>query len=442
MLELRPLQIQTQQLKMTTELRQAIHLLQYSTQELSDYIREQAMENPLMALEEPSVPPTPSASFSSTSSNSSEQRDPLSFIKQEEDSLQEDLLQQLRYLPLDQQQRRLTSHLVLYIEEDGYLREDLEMIAEECGVTEQAIHEALQIVQTLEPAGIGARHLRECLMLQIQRKASEKALAYTLVRDHLEAIASSNHHEIAEILAVEVKDIESAIQLIQTLNPRPGEMLSREQPIYIQPDVVVHSSDGQYTVRLESDLLPAIHYDRSYHALLKSANDHEATRYLQGKYKQMLWLLRSIEQRHHTLLNVSQAIMHHQKQFLDKGIYYLAPLTLRDIAQTCGIHESTVSRAVKNKYIQTPQGLFELKTFFSTKIRTYYHQEVSATSVKALIRALIEAEDKAKPLSDQAIVDHLQTSRGLVLSRRTVAKYRKAMHLPSSSKRKSQGAHY
>nr|WP_239540969.1 RNA polymerase factor sigma-54 [Pullulanibacillus pueri] len=428
-MELRPVQTQVQQLKMTTELRQAISLLQYSTQELAEYIREISLENPLIELNEPKpdVPMTYSDPIRAAVPDLSE------FARQKEAGLEEVLLQQVRLLSLTEDQMERVTTLIFYLDPDGYFREDFQELSHDLGCSLEAIEEALTLIQELEPAGVGARNLQECLTLQYKRLHPHDQLAQQLIMHHLEEIASRDLEALAERYDMTEETIEEILACIQTLNPKPGLLYETEAPVYIRADVVVEATGEGYEVRLVEDLLPTIHYNSQYQHLF---SDREALHFLKPKYKEMLWLKKSIEQRQSTLLKISKTIMDQQVLFLAKGPHYIAPLTLKEIAEILGIHESTVSRTVRNKYIQTPQGVFELKHFFSSRIHTSAQTDLSSTSVKKMLQEMVEQEDKKNPLSDQGIVQNLKRTFGIEISRRTVAKYRQVMKIPSSSKRK------
>lgn len=430
-MELKALQHQTLKLNMTAELRQAISILQFSSQELSDFIHEQALENPLIELQEPKM----SGDFirSHAHHKKSENKDLIGLIADSGTCLKDDLLQQARMLSIDKNILQIVSYMIMQLDDDGYLRDDLEDMGREIGQSEENILKALDFLQSLEPAGIGARNLEECLLLQT---LLENDLIQNLIKNHLVDIARGDFESIHEQLSVPLDEIKAAVVKIQSLNPRPGRIESKDRPEYIRPDLVVEKTLDGYEVFLTENRLPSIGLNQDYNHFLTSSVKSEATGYIHQKYKQYLWLVKSIEQRRTTLLNVTRQVMNHQRRFLEWGPKAMAPLTLREVADELEIHESTVSRAVKQKYIQTPYGIFELKAFFTSKIKTASFNDVSSMSVKLLIKELIEGEDHNNPLSDQNIVDLLQNTKGIEISRRAIAKYRTALKIPSSAKRK------
>jgi RNA polymerase sigma-54 factor len=433
-MELKALQQQTQKLKMTAELRQAISILQFSSQELADFIREQALENPLIDLQERVPKIAPDYIKTKHHKGKKNTTDTVGLIADKEVSLRDDLLQQTRYLSIDKVLIEIVTYLILQLDDDGYLRDDLELIANELNQSFENVLKALEILQSLEPAGIGARDLEECLLLQVD---PEDSLTRSLISNHLVDIARGHFESIQEQLSLPLDDIKAAVLLIQSLNPKPGSVVEKEHPKYIRPDVVVEKTDSGYELWIVDNGQPDIRVNQEYNHLITSTEKNEATQYIQNKYKQYLWLVKSIEQRRTTLLKVANTIMDRQRRFLEWGPKAMAPLTLKEIAEELDIHESTVSRAVKQKYVQTPFGIFDLKAFFTSKIRTEGVSDISSVSVKILIRELIESEDRNRPLSDQNIVDVLKNTKGIDISRRAIAKYRTALKIPSSSKRKN-----
>lgn len=433
-MDLKPLQQQTLKLRMTAELRQAITILQFSSQELSDYLREQALDNPLIELEEPAGPPPEMTFYPKGGRRNGEYVDPFLFVADDDGDFKDDLMQQARLLNVGRKEYEILSHLILSLDENGYLRDDLERVAFDLQCPVEDVEAALRTLQSFEPAGIGARDLRECLLLQARRLRPDDELVQRLITEHLEDIAEGELEALSHTLSVSRLRLDEAVRFIQTLQPKPALAMAKETPVYIRPDLVVEADGADFTVRLMDDGVPEIRMNREYEAVWSSAGG-EAQRYLEKKYKQMLWLMRCVEQRRATLLNVTKTIMEKQRDFLERGPKALAPLTLRDVAMELGVHESTVSRAVKEKYVQTPHGLFELKDFFSSKVKAKDAGEMSSTSVKLMIKEMIAGEDPDHPLSDQKICD-LLGSRGIELSRRAVTKYRLALNIPPSSKRK------
>lgn len=444
-MELGLYQQQTMKLAMTQELRQAITILQYSGQELVEFIQEQALENPLIDVEETDreerEEPPPSfdrLSYGTSTYKGNEEYDPFDFIKDDKkDHLKEDLLQQARYLNLGETKYKRLEYMILLLDEDGYLPENIVLeTAVEWRRPSEEIDEILSILQTLEPAGIGARHLKECLLLQLGRFAPEDEQAREIIAQHLPQVAEKNWQALAHELDVCVEDILEAVAVIQELQPKPGSVYNTEPPRFIRPDLSIQKSENGYRVILHDDFVPTIHVNHQYDAFLSKKTKSEASRYIHDKYKQTMWLINSIEQRRVTLRRVTKSIASKQRMFLEQGPHFLAPLTLKEVADELDIHESTVSRAARQKNVQTPHGLYELKSFFTSRVSTASGQGLSSTSAKLFIKDMVKNEDATKPLSDQKIVETLKTTQGIALSRRTVAKYREALHIPSSAKRK------
>lgn len=444
-MELGLFQQQTVKLMMTQELRQAITILQYSGQELVDFIEEQALENPLIELQEPNAEKSTeiSSSFSGMSYGTptyraNEDYDPFDFIKDDkQDHLKEDLLQQARYLKLDVVMYKRLEYMVLLLDDDGYLPENIVIeTAVQLTRPSEEIEEILSILQRLDPPGIGARNLKECLLLQIEQFHPEDELAQEIIAYHLPWVAEKNWQALAAELSVSVADVQDAVTLIQELQPKPGSVYNVEPPRFIRPDLTIRKTEDDYEVLLHDDFVPTIHLNRQYDAFLSKKTQNEASQYIHDKYKKMMWLVKSIEQRRLTLTRVTESIIRKQMKFLERGPHFLAPLTLKEVADELDIHESTVSRAARQKSVQTPHGLYEMKSFFTSKVRTAGGQGLSSTSAKLFIKDMVKHEDNGKPLSDQKIVETLKITEGIALSRRTVAKYREELHIPSSSKRK------
>ncbi|MGO4888863.1 RNA polymerase factor sigma-54 [Anaerobacillus sp. MEB173] len=440
---------QQQKLKlvMTNELRQAITILQYSTLDLLDYIQEQAIENPLMELsdstgneeqwEKSSIedwePNLDSKPYEGDPTYS-----PLDHISKNEDGLQDYLLNQIRFLQIKDIERKTMMYLALNLNDHGYFVRDVHDIALELNVDVSVVETSLMRLQMLEPAGVGARNLQECLLIQLNDLESRDVLAETIVEQYLDLFAEKKWKQIAKELSVTVQDIQAVSDLLQTLEPKPGACFGGDPSKYLIPDVTIEQVEDEYFVIVNDSLLPRIQLNTQYRSLLKQNEETDASKFVHQKYQQMMWLLKSIDQRRVTLMKVTEAIVRHQKDFFDHGPNHLKPLTLKEIAEEVEVHESTVSRATNQKYVQTPRGLYELKYFFTSSLSTEDGEQTSSNSVKESIKALIEQENKEKPLSDQKIVTLLK-DQGIVVSRRTIAKYRDEMRIPSSAKRKRYG---
>ncbi|MBT2738203.1 RNA polymerase factor sigma-54 [Bacillus sp. ISL-7] len=429
-------QQQTLKLAMTQELSQAIALLQYSAHELTAFLEDKALENPLLQVENSNIKPMNPLIDRNRRKHQKAEKDWIDQIADKPFSLEDYLLSQLKITNLSVEQLSVIRHLIQNLDENGYFLGDLSEIAQNLRVMEDSVEECLAIIQTLEPAGIGARNLQECLLMQIYYLNPDNELAQNIIGDHFIPFAEKKWKKIAKELKVTLKDIQDVYDQIQTLNPKPGAILGKEATTYIIPDAIVEQSSEGLTVRMSDESLPRISLNEQYYHKFKD-QDQQVSRFLQDKLQDYQWIQKSIEQRKETLTRVVAKIIEKQASFFQKGSQYLVPMTMKEVAGELDIHESTVSRAVREKYVQTPIGTFALKTFFTSTIQTVSDDEnTSSTQVKKKIATLIEKENKQKPLSDQEIVEHLKIEEGMVVSRRTIAKYRDQLGIPSSSKRK------
>lgn len=460
---------QTQKLIITPELKLAITLLQYSALELQDHIQEELLNNPVLEVQEAKEiekedekDPEPvvveeqpggddfpweeyfrdmdldTAAYSTGKARETPDYQPsVENCAGTTGTMLEDLLGQLRLLPLTTRQYSLTAFLAGNLDHNGYLQGELEELATAIGAKVSALEEALRIVQKLEPSGTGCRSLQECLLLQLEKLEQPSALAVDIIKRFLPAAADCRYRYIATRLGCEEKVVRDAVEFIRTLNPKPGSVFGEgEETRYIVPDVIVERVDDEYVVMGNENGIPLLTISPFYKNILKNdSTDEQLSSFIKNKIERAYWLIRSIEQRRLTLFKVAQQIIDIQKPFLDNGIKKLKPLTLREVALNVGVHESTVSRATANKYIQTPRGLFPLKYFFSSGLTGTGGTDYSSHSIKTYIHELIDAEDQAKPLSDQRLAELLQ-KRGINISRRTVAKYREEISIPASFKRR------
>ncbi|MFB5194977.1 RNA polymerase sigma-54 factor [Bacillus sp. AFS073361] len=429
-------QQQTLKLAMTQELSQAIALLQYSAQELTAFLDDKALENPLLQVEHSNIKPMNPLIDRNRRKNQKVEKDWIEQIADKPFSLEEYLLSQLKITNLSAEQLTVIRRLIQNLDENGYFTGDLHEISQKLRVKEDVVEECLAIIQTLEPAGIGARNLQECLQMQIYYQNPNNELAQKIISEYFLPFAEKKWKPIAKELKVTLKEIQDIFDQIQSLNPKPGTILGKEATTYIIPDAIIeHSSDG-LTVRMSDESLPRISLNEQYYHKFKN-QDQQVSRFLQDKLQDYNWIQKSIEQRKETLTKVIAKIIEKQEAFFQKGSNNLVPMTMKEIAGELNIHESTVSRAVREKYVQTPYGTFPLKSFFTSTIQTVSEDEnTSSTQVKKKISTLIENENKQKPLSDQDIVEQLKIEEGMVVSRRTIAKYRDQLGIPSSSKRK------
>jgi len=352
------------------------------------------------------------------------------------ETLQENLLNQLGLALLEDEQKRICEAIVGNIDDNGYLRGTIEDIAQHLGVAVDEVARMLELIQTLSPVGVGARDLRECLLIQLRRLAKEDSLAYMIVEHHLDELGARKYRQIAKALRVSPIEVQKAAELIETLDPKPGRIFSSELAQYITPDVFVEKDADGYNVILNDDRIPHLRISNLYKQMaLNPDADKETKTYIREKIKGGQWLLRNIRQRQQTIYNIASEIVKKQREFFDDGIPRLTPLTLQQVADSLGIHESTVSRAIAGKYIQTPHGLFDMKYFFTAGIASGGGGSIAITNVKSMIQQMISQEDSRSPLRDQQVIEKLK-EKGLTLARRTVTKYRKELRIPSSNQRR------
>lgn len=447
---------QEQKLQMTPQLQQAIALLQLPALELGAYLEEQFMENPLLEINESEEKPV---EVSETGTDNLEGEDDwelnidwhkhfrgagenLAARSQQSfemtiattTSFRDWVKEQLGLIQLQKRTARVAAYIVDNLGDDGYLHLSFEELSQLLNVSHGEVARALKVVQALDPAGIGARGIEECLLLQIDRRGDAPPFAREII-PHLDLIAQGRIPVLVETLAGDYTSIQKAVDYIRRLEPRPGTSFGEgHNPIYIQPDVTVIDIAGEWVILVNDSYANRLHLSPGYKELLANANP-ETKKYLQAKLKAALWLLRSIEQRRATLYRITDFILEFQQMFFIEGVKSLRPMRLQDVALALGIHESTVSRAVNGKYLQSPKGIFPYKFFFATNIETANGLGVANTSVKEIIAELVATEDKTQPLIDQEIVQKL-AERGVKVSRRTVAKYRDQLGVPSSTVRK------
>lgn len=448
-----------QTLTMTPQLQQAIRLLQLPVLDLSSQILDALEENVMLEMEE--LPEAPKATSETTAEietikaedswlSSSMQRiadggwngegRPISeYADQSGQSLREHLLWQLELEDFTPREAMIGEALIDAINDDGYLTSDLEDIREsfaaDSGVDAREIEQTLTKVQRLDPVGVGARSLSECLLLQLKQldpSTPGLELATRLADGCLDLIANQEYAELRRSLRTSEEELEDALALVRSCNPKPGLAVSPAAPEYVIPDVFVRKVDNRWQVEISASGIPRLTVNQQYARLLRGNGDHAA---LRSQLQEARWLVRSLEIRNETLLKVATCIVSRQQAFLEHGDEAMKPLVLRDVADSIGMHESTVSRVTTNKYMHTPRGVFEFKYFFSSHLSTVDGAEQSSTSVRAKIRKLVGAENPSKPLSDSKIAKLLK-EEGISVARRTVAKYREAMKIPSSSERR------
>ena len=352
-------------------------------------------------------------------------------------SLQEHLNAQIGFLELDAETRLAAEYIIHNLDDHGFFNLDLHEVVRDQGVTPQTAREALEAVQSLDPPGIGARNLKECLLLQLDHDTPHLEIIQTLINSHLEDIQQNRLPAIERKTGFKLEDIKESIEQLRRLNPRPGAAFSFEETSFVTPDLIVErNEDGEYEVRLEDENIPRLAISRTYQLMLKNKQSDSQTReFLQKKLQSARWLIDSIEQRRSTLLKVARAIIKHQRAFLDKGPEFIVPLKMQQIADEIEVHVTTVSRAVDDKWVLTPRGLFPLKRFFGGGTKTADGEDVAYETIKQKLLEVIAKEEKANPLSDDDLVKELE-KQGLPIARRTVTKYRQMLNIPSSRQRK------
>jgi len=462
----------TQSLRMTPQLQQAIKLLQLSRLELEGAVRTELDENPIleetMDLKEEDFERV-KAVEAEVSTEGAEVQDNQNPLKQDEfewesyldnqykppnqslggneeimnyenvistqENLHDYLLWQARMYGFNDEELALAELLINYIDDDGYILTPLEEIAQSEGLDKQDLEDVLKFVQELDPPGIGARNLRECLLIQAKVLEEDTNDLTHVLNHHLKDLEKKNYDGIAKAMGREMSEIIELCKIIYSMDPKPGRAYAPQDTQYVTPDVYVYKVGDDYMVSLNEDGLPRLKISNFYRNMLKSADNKTTQEYIQDKLKSAVWLIKSIHQRQRTIYKVTDSIVKHQKDFLDKGAGFLKPMVLRDIANDIGMHESTVSRVTTNKYVHTPQGIFELKYFFNSGISTTDGDSMASESVKLKIKEMISKEDPKDPFSDQKLVELLKTD-GIQIARRTVAKYRDMLKILPSSRRK------
>ncbi|MZQ76438.1 MAG: RNA polymerase factor sigma-54 [Peptoclostridium sp.] len=433
---------QSQKLVISQQLKQSLQILNMTLQELEVEILKESMENPVLEVEEKRDEIDWEKFIAHVSSGSSDDR--YSAYSDDEEGLgmekfvgyeagmYEYLKGQVGCLLKSEADMDVALEIINSLDERGYLSDSTEDIASRLGVDEEDVLGMLSVVQSLEPAGIGARNLSECLVLQLHENGIKDDRLENIINSDLELLSMKKYREICKKYSLEMETITYFIDVIRTLEPMPGRIFSVERASYITPDVIVEKADGDFEVRLNEYSTPKLMISDYYKSLLKSAGDDAAKEYIKQKLGSAANLIRNIESRKATILGISTEILKRQRDFFEKGINHLKPMIMKDIAQELGFHESTVSRAVNGKYMLTPHGMFEIRFFFSGAPSC---EDIAANSIKNILRELIDNEDKKKPLSDQSLCGLLE-NRGIEISRRTVAKYRDEMGILSSSQRK------
>jgi RNA polymerase sigma-54 factor len=413
-------QEQSLKLTMTPVMQQSIQLLQLSCMDLERYLTEWANENPLIELKY-SFRPLNYQQIENITSN--------------EETLERFLIHQLNFLNLSPRIYHTACYLAGSLNENGYLAGQLDEISYAFNLPREEVEIGLRILQSLEPSGIGARSVKECLLLQIQRDRYAEPLAYEAVNLYLDKLASRKLKEIASQLHISEEEVQYVLDYIQTLNPKPGMGYGHEVKHSIIPEARVSIQGEQYQVQMYDAYLPRVIVDESYSSDFKEKDAPEAWAYYKKQKESAQAMIHGLDLRKRTLYQVIETIVQKQIRFFEMGEAGLMPLTLKEVGDPLGLHESTISRAIRNKYIETSKGLYELKSFFSAALRTDRGEELSAKSVKWRIKRMVEQESTAQPLSDQRIADLLK-AEGIQISRRTVTKYREELKIQSSVQRK------
>ena len=471
-MEHRLAQTQTQRLMLTQKMQQAIQMLQLNAMELEQFVQQELETNPVLEqiIQEPDVAdlqPTPKESADESGqfedgsfdidlyadqmmdyrregqdlSRNPEADGRRDFYEQSitrEESLSARLYQQLKLTAQDDESYRIAERILGDIDGRGYFSGSLEEVAQELGVTMEDAERGLKVIQSLDPVGIGARDVIECLLLQIAAEFPREHQLKELVSEHLEALEHRQIPKIAKAMKVTPERIEELTHLLATLNPWPGSGGSDGPPQYVVPEIIVEKDEDEeeYRVYLTDETSPVLKISEDYRHMMKTGNMPKPDKkFLREKMESAKWLIRNLEQRKRTILRIATAIVEVQKEFFDKGTEYIKPLTLQEIADKVGVHEATVSRTVRGKYMQTPQGLFEMKYFFSPGLKKDGGDEQSSKSVQTIIKKIFDEEDKVKPLSDQKVADLLKV-QGINVARRTVTKYREILGvLPTNLRR-------
>lgn len=463
---------------MTPQLQQAIKLLQLSRQELIEEIQTQLVENPILEEADDFEPHVDAADPRDampleTVESDPRQREETQMAERVEDidwerylenyssplpassggrddempgyeqtitnseGLAEYLLDQLGLLETNEAERAIAAFLIYNLDEDGYLRDfSIEEIAIQLVATHEDVEDALEIVQQLDPPGVGARTLAECLSLQARFHHPHNLLLRRVAEQHIDDLVTRNYAGIARALGATREEVLDAVRILREFEPKPGRPFAEDAPRYIVPDIYIVKQNDDWVAMLNDDGLPRLRVSDYYQRTLRRSSEKDARNYIHERLRSARWLIRSIQQRQRTILRVTESIIAHQREFLDQGIHHLRPLVLREVAEDIGMHESTVSRVTTNKYVHTPRGMFELKFFFNSSIRRGEGEDVAAEAVKQHIKEIIRHENSAHPLSDQVIVEMLKQRHDIEIARRTVAKYREGLGILSSSRRR------
>jgi RNA polymerase sigma-54 factor len=475
-LEMRQQMKLTQQLVMTPQLQQAIKLLQLSRLELQDLVLQELEENPILeeSMEQETLkdveqvelqeqepePLEESERFKEVTAgsetiremdwesyldgynyssgeqyNDDEDRPSFENLLTKKGTLVDHLMWQLNLSRFEGTELEVSVEIIGNIDDDGYLRSTVEDLARTTGTSEEFVEGVLRRVQDFDPPGVAARNLQECLLIQVQQFGMQGGVVDSILRHHLKDLEARRYKQIARALGVGLQDILAAAKIIAGLDPKPGHIFAQDEIQYISPDIFVYKVGDDYVVTLNDEGMPMLRINPYYADARIKELDSGTEEYVSDKMRSALWLIKSIQQRQRTIFRAAKSIVKFQREFFERGIECLRPLVLRDVAEDIGMHESTISRVTTNKYMHTPQGIFEMKYFFNSAISITGGDFIASESVKRKIKELIEAEDPRKPLSDQTLAEML-ASGNINIARRTVTKYREMLRLGSSSERK------
>ena len=465
----------SQQLAMTPQLQQAIRLLQLSTLELQQELQQALESNPLLeqidtheeidtretqdsetldtadALEQKEMPEElpldaswdtiyTAGTPSGTSGDYIDDEPPV-YQGETTQTLQDYLMWQVELTPFSDTDRAIATSIVDAVDDTGYLTVPLEDILESMGDEEIDIDEVeavLKRIQRFDPVGVAAKDLRDCLLIQLSQFDKTTPWleeARLIISDHLDLLANHDFRTLMRVTRLKEDVLKEAVNLIQSLDPRPGQSIQTGEPEYVIPDVLVRKHNGHWTVELNSDSIPRLQINQHYASMCNNARNDGDSQFIRSNLQDAKWLIKSLESRNDTLLRVSRCIVEQQQAFFEQGEEYMKPMVLADIAQAVEMHESTISRVTTQKYLHSPRGIFELKYFFSSHVNTEGGGEASSTAIRALVKKLIAAENPAKPLSDSKLTS-LLSEQGIMVARRTVAKYRESLSIPPSNQRK------
>ncbi len=455
-------QVQKQKLTITQSLAISLKILQMTRVELEKAINEEILENPVLEELEQShatIDDYLKKDYSEESGylenflrNISDSGGYFSFSwgeggyekKKEREikssgefyDLSDYLLWQLRLKPnLSKSDFELCRRVVEFLDDRGFITVSYEELAKNLKVSLTRLEEILKIVRELDPPGVGASNLQESLLLQLELRGRKNSIAYSIIDKYWNLLENLEINKIQRLLSLRAKELENALEEIRTLDPMPGKRFDNRDPLYVEPDIIIMKVGDEYVVELSDEGLPRLRISDFYQRLIENGNDPRLDKWVKKKIKAAIWFLKSIEQRNKTIYKVVNCIVKKQKDFLDFGVDKIVPMTLSEVAAEIGVHESTVSRVVSNKYVQTPRGIFPLKFFFHSRVDGTFGEAVSSVKVKKMITELIENEDPKKPLTDSKIAQILY-DKGIRVARRTVAKYRESLGIPSSTKRK------